>query len=386
MAQKYSAAELTRKLLAFDTVNPPGNERPCAEFISGILRDTGFEVRPFEFDQRRTSLVADLRFSDDREPICFSGHLDTVPLGRAAWSKDPFSGQQEGDRIYGRGAADMKGGLAAMILAAVNIAGSSTGAGGLKLVLTAGEENGCQGATHLAGLESVLGRAGALVVGEPTGNYPVIGHKGAFWLEAVTTGVTAHGSMPEQGVNAIYRAARAIAKLETFDFGIEPHPVLGAPTLNVGTISGGININSVPDRTTFALDLRLVAGQSIDQVHQQLQTLLGDEVELIRLTAAPAIYTDPDDGWVQEVFSIMEIYLGERPVPRAAAYFTDASALTAAFGGAPTVILGPGQPEMAHKTDEYCCLSRIESAVRVYEEIARRWCRIEPDGLRTAAE
>jgi succinyl-diaminopimelate desuccinylase len=378
MAEKYTAPELTRKLLAFDTVNPPGNERPCAEFIAGILQAAGFEVRPFEFDEGRTSLVADLCFNDDRDPICFSGHLDTVPLGRGAWSKDPFGGQQEGDRIYGRGAADMKGGLAAMIVAALNIAGSSTGVGGMKLVLTAGEENGCQGAAYLAGCESALGQAGALVVGEPTANYPVVGHKGAFWLEAVTTGLTAHGAMPDQGVNAIYRAARAIAKLETFDFGIDPHPVLGAPTLNVGTISGGININSVPDRTSFAIDLRLIAGQSIDQVHRQLQTLLGDEVELNRLTAAPAIYTDPGHGWVQEVFSIMETYLGERPVPRAEAYFTDASALTAAFGDPPTVILGPGQPEMAHKTDEYCDLSRIETAVRIYEEIACRWCRIEP--------
>ncbi len=376
MAKKHTALELTRKLLAFDTVNPPGNERPCADFIAGVLQEAGYNVRRYEFDERRTSLVADFGFSDEREPICFSGHMDTVPLGRAAWSKDPFGGELEDDRIYGRGASDMKAGLAAMIVAAVGIAHSSTGVGGLKLVLTAGEENGCQGAEYLAGLESVLGRVGALIVGEPTANYPVIGHKGAFWLEAVTTGVTAHGSMPDQGVNAIYKAARAISKLETFDFAIDPHPVLGAPTLNVGTISGGININSVPDRTAFALDLRLVAGQSIEQVHRQLQALLGDEVELSRLTAAPAISTDPQNKWVQEVFSIMETHLGERPVPRAVTYFTDASALTAAFGGPPTVILGPGEPDMAHKTDEYCRIPRIETAARVYEEIARSWCGI----------
>ncbi|KPJ78554.1 MAG: hypothetical protein AMJ54_02720 [Deltaproteobacteria bacterium SG8_13] len=378
MAKKSTLLELTRKLLTFDTVNPPGNERPCADFIAGILQEAGFEVRSYEFEKNRTSLVADLRFSDSRDPICFSGHMDTVPLGQAAWSKNPFGGDREGDRIYGRGASDMKGGLAAMIVAAGRIARSSAGVGGLKVVLTAGEENGCQGADHLAGLESVLGRSGALVVGEPTANYPVIGHKGAFWLEAVTTGVTAHGSMPEQGVNAIYRAARAIAKLETFDFRIDPHPVLGAPTLNVGTISGGLNINSVPDRVTFTLDLRLIPGQSIEQVHRQLQTQLGDQVELIRLTAAPAIFTDPHSKWVQEVFSIMETHLGQRPEPRAVTYFTDASALTAAFGGPPTVILGPGEPELAHKTDEYCRLSRIETAARVYEEIARRWCRIDP--------
>ena len=377
MSEKFTASELTRKLVAIDTINPPGNERPCAEFIAGILEDAGYEVAHFEFAEKRTSLVADIRFSDDLDPICFSGHIDTVPLGQAQWSKDPFGGHQEGDRIYGRGASDMKGGLAAMLVAAVRMARFSAGVSGVKLVLTAGEENGCQGAEYLAGLDSVLGRAGALVVGEPTANYPVIGHKGAFWLEAVATGVTAHGSMPDEGVNAIYKAARAIARLEAFDFQIDPHPVLGAPTLNVGTINGGININSVPDRTTFTLDLRLVPGQSIEQAHRQLQDLLGDEVDLVRLTAAPAIASDPQNEWVQQVYTMLEAHLGERPVPRAVTYFTDASALTAAFGGPPTIILGPGEPDMAHKTDEYCHLSRIETATQIYEEIARRWCRID---------
>ena len=377
MSKKFTAAELTRKLVAFDTINPPGNERPCAEFIAGMLEDAGYEVAVVEFAEKRTSLVADIRFSDEGDPICFSGHIDTVPLGQVSWDKDPFSGHQEGDRIYGRGTSDMKGGLAAMLLAAVRMTRVSAGFSGIKLVLTAGEENGCQGAEYLAGLDSVLGRAGALVVGEPTANYPVIGHKGAFWLEAVATGVTAHGSMPDEGVNAIYKAARAIARLEAFDFQIDPHPVLGAPTLNVGTISGGININSVPDRTTFTLDLRLVPGQSIEQAHRQLQDLLGDEVDLVRLTAAPAIASDPQNEWIQQVYTLLEAHLGERPVPRAVTYFTDASALTAAFGGPPTVILGPGEPDMAHKTDEYCHLSRIEAATQIYEEIARRWCRID---------
>ena len=378
MDTELSPLELTRKLLSFNTVNPPGNEYDCAHFIGDLLVENGFDVHYYEFDQQRTSLVADRRFDNSRDPICFSGHLDTVPLGQIRWQIDPFEGEKDGDRIYGRGASDMKGGLAAMIVCAVNIARSSKGQGGVKLVLTAGEENGCQGAAHLADIGSALGRAGALVVGEPTANYPVIGHKGAFWLEAVTTGITAHGSMPDQGINAIYKAARAIAKLESFDFSIEPHPLLGAPTLNVGTISGGININSVPDRTAFGLDIRLVPGQSIEQVHRQLQDLLGEEVTLHHLTAAPAVASDPDNRWVQEVFSIMQAHLAERPAARGVSYFTDASALTAAFGGPPTIILGPGEPDMAHKTDEYCRLSRIESAARIYEEIARRWCGIEP--------
>ncbi len=363
-------------MLAFNTINPPGNERECAHFIGDLLQSGGFEVGYYEFDEQRTSLIAVKEFSSDRAPICLSGHIDTVPLGLSEWSVDPFSGEQDDDKIYGRGSADMKGGLAAMITAALRVAEMSGGEAGILLVITAGEENGCEGSEYLAGLGTALGRAGGLIVGEPTGNYPILGHKGAFWLEAVTTGVTAHGSMPEQGDNAIYKAARAITRLEKFDFNVAPHPVLGVPTLNIGTITGGINFNSVPDRTTFGIDIRTIPVQNIDRIHQDLQEYLGEEVELHTLTAAPAVSTQPENEWVKEIFALTEGYIGERPVPRGVSYFTDASALTAAFGDPPTIILGPGEPELAHKTDEYCCISKIEAAAELYFKISKRWCRL----------
>lgn len=376
MSQSYTSLELTKKLLAFNTINPPGNERDCAHFIGDLLKSGGFEVDYYEFDEQRTSLVAVKEFSSDRAPVCFSGHIDTVPLGLSEWRVDPFSGEQNGDRIYGRGSADMKGGLAAMIIAALRIAKMSGGESGILMVITAGEENGCEGSEFLAGLGPALGRAGGLIIGEPTANYPILGHKGAFWLEAVTTGVTAHGAMPEQGDNAIYKAARAITRLEKFDFNVAPHPVLGSPTLNVGTISGGINFNSVPDRATFGIDIRTIPVQKIDQIHQDLQDFLGEEVELNTLTAAPAISTHPENDWVKEIFSLTEAYVGERPVPRGVSYFTDASALTPALGNPPTIILGPGEPDLAHKTDEYCHVSKIDSAAEIFFKIAKGWCRL----------
>jgi succinyl-diaminopimelate desuccinylase len=374
MSPAYTPLKLTRKLLSFDTVNPPGNERDCARFLGDLLEAGGFSVSYHEFDEKRTNLVARKMFKNDRPPICFTGHLDTVPLGLADWSRDPFVGELEGDKLYGRGSSDMKSGVAAMVLAALAIAGRSGGSSGVSLVLTAGEENGCQGADYLAGLGGVLGEAGALVVGEPTANYPVLGHKGAFWLEGRTSGVTAHGSMPDQGVNAIYRAARAISKLESYDFGVAPHPVLGAPTLNVGTVSGGININSVPDRTVFGIDIRTVPPLTGDGIVKDLRAYLGKEVELTEMTNAAAVASDPDNEWVREVFDLAAAALGERPVPRGVTYFTDASALAAAFGGPPVVILGPGETGMAHKTDEYCRVANIETAVDLYTEMARRWC------------
>ena len=211
-------------------------------------------------------------------------------------------------------------------------------------------------------------------MGEPTSNYPLIGHKGALFLEAQTRGIAAHGSMPEKGVNAIYKAAQAVRKLEKFDFNFPSHPIFGSPTLNVGTITGGVNINSVPDQATIGIDIRTVPGQSNKDVYEILKSYLGETVELKCLTDAGAVSADPEHEWIQKVFEIMEPFLNERPVARGASYFTDASVLAPALGNPPTIILGPGEPEMAHKTDEFCYISKIEEATEAYVEIGRKWC------------
>ena len=374
MTSSYDSLSLTRKLISFKTINPPGEERRCAEYLGGLLRNEGFTITYHDFDEERTSLIACLEGTGEKPPLCFTGHMDTVPLGTAPWDTDPFIGEVEGDRVYGRGASDMKAGLAAMVIASMRLAKISDRVADFTLVFTACEETGSKGAEHLAKLDNVLGKPGAIVVGEPTSNYPLVGHKGPLWLRATTTGVSAHGSMPLQGVNAIYKAARAVTKLEEYGFDMDPHPVLGSPTLNVGTISGGVNINSVPDRASFEIDIRTIPGITHSGLFQHLQSYLGEEVELEYLLDLGNVATDPQNGWVQEVFDIMEPFLNERPEPRGAAYFTDASIFTPALGNPPTVILGPGEPTMAHKTNEFCYIPRIEDAAEAYFEIAKRWC------------
>ncbi|GAB4235046.1 MAG: M20 family metallopeptidase [Elainellaceae cyanobacterium] len=374
MATSISPLDLTRNLLVFNTMNPPGQEQQCAKYLGTLLESVGFQVRCYEFAPQRTTVVARLHGSSDRLPLCFTGHIDTVPLGAMTWNYDPFAGEIEGDRVYGRGSTDMKSGVAAMLVAAMQLAQSPTSKAGLTLVLTAGEETCCQGAYHLASLDQALGEAGAIVVGEPTANYPWIGHKGAVRFEICTKGITAHASMPEQGSNAIYKAAQAIIKLQAFDFQVLPHPILGQPTLNVGTISGGLNINSVPDRCVIGIDIRTIPGQDHAEIRQQLQDFLGSEVDIKLLNEAQSIATDEKNEWIQSVFSLVEPYLKTRPVAKGATFFTDASVLTPALGHPPTVILGPGEPEMAHKTDEFCHISRIEEGVEIYTRIAEAWC------------
>jgi succinyl-diaminopimelate desuccinylase len=206
---------LTRDLLAFNTINPPGWSAPARRTSASCSRTRA--SRSSRTNSRRDAPASSRRIGGDdaKPPICFTGHIDVVPLGAAQWTRDAFAGETDGDRMYGRGSTDMKGGIAAFVAAAVALAPKLARGPGLVLVITAGEEIGCEGAKFLAD-RKLLGRAGAIVVAEPTANYPYVGHKGLAWFEIETRGVTAHGSMPEVGENAIVKMAQVIGDLGTF--------------------------------------------------------------------------------------------------------------------------------------------------------------------------
>ena len=367
---------LTQELVRYNTINPPGDERDCARHLGRVLEKSGFAVAEYEFSERRTSLVARIGGTSGRPPLCFTGHIDTVPLGTARWRQDPFAGDIDGGKLYGRGTTDMKSGVAAFVVAASRLAPRLAGTPGLVLVITASEETACEGARHLATLPAALGEAGAIVVAEPTGNAPCVGHKGALWIEVRTTGVTAHGSMPERGVNAVVKAARAVLKLEAFRFDVPAHPILGPPTLNVGTFHGGLNVNSVPDSAVIGVDIRTILDQKHAALLDRLTAELRDDASVHTVSGAESLWTDPDHPWIRETFEIAERIAGIPSAVRAAPYFTDASALTPAYGGAPTIILGPGEMALAHQTDEYCLVERCEQAVELYLELIRRWCGV----------
>jgi succinyl-diaminopimelate desuccinylase len=190
-----------------------------------------------------------------------------------------------------------------------------------------------------------------------------------------TTGVTAHGSMPEVGENAIVKMAHVVGDLARFRFPVESHGVMGKPTLNVGTIHGGLNTNSVPDRATITVDTRTVPG--IDHVHlcESLQALVAPRgARVKRIVETPALYTEPANEWVQEVFEMCTPYLEARPTPKTITFSTDGADLKRGFGGAtPAVILGPGEPRLAHQTDEWCSMGRIEQSVELFRTVMTRW-------------
>ena len=372
------AVALTQKLLSFNTINPPGHEGPCARYLGDLLQSAGFHCRYCALGTQngqgeRLSLVATIGDADKGLPLGFTGHIDTVPLGASPWRTDPFGQSIEGAKLYGRGASDMKSGVAAFVSAALSMVESLRQSRGVCLIITADEECGCGGARELFQQGYLVDPVGALIIGEPTDNYPLVGHKGALWLEAIARGVTAHGSMPHEGVNAAYKAAHAILALEKFEFGVPAHPLMGLPTLNVGYVRGGMNMNSVPDETRIGIDIRSVAGMSHRQLFEKVQATVGDDLSLDPVVDVESIYTDPSNDWVQSVFGVMEQQLGQAPQARTVSYFTDASILKQAYPQAPMVVLGPGQANMAHQTDEFCQIDRVEQGFDAYRELIKAW-------------
>ncbi|KPW90366.1 MULTISPECIES: M20 family metallopeptidase [Pseudomonas syringae group] len=368
---------LTRALLAFQTLNPPGDEEACAAFLAEQLIRHGYRCELQRFGERRFNLVAWLDGEGPGTPLGFTGHLDTVPLGNATWNHSPFAGEIVDGLLYGRGASDMKAGIAAFIVACQRSRAAIQRGPGVRLLLTGGEETGCDGARALCtDAPHLLGELGALLVGEPTANYPILGHKGALWLRCASHGLTAHGAMPEEGVNAIYLAARHIDRAQTFEVG-PAHHLMRKPTLNVGTISGGLNINSVPDYAEFTLDLRTAPNLDHDEIRTRLAAHLGNGAELSTLIDLPGVCADPDEPWVRQVFArcqaLHDAPLQAQTVP----YFTDAAVLLPAVGHPPTLILGPGEPSMAHKVDEYCEVSKLQQCVELYAGLIEDWANIQ---------
>jgi succinyl-diaminopimelate desuccinylase len=363
---------VAQDLIRIPSLNPPGDEALCIDYLARLLEKTGLSVKSYEFAPNRPSLIARLSGTSNDPPLCFTGHVDVVPLGSQPWSQRPFGGDIVEGRLYGRGSSDMKAGIAAFV-EAVRINSSTRLSRGITLVITSGEETGCQGAFDLV-KRDVLGSASLLVVAEPSSNELVLAHKGSLRLAVTARGKTAHSSMPDLGDNAIYKAANWISRLEQFEIAKSKHPLLNSTTLCITTIHGGLNINSVPDAVTFTIDLRSIPGHTHAELLNAVRNALASEAEIRTVMDVPGFSTNLEDPAVQPVIAAYEKIFDRSPVPSGAPYFTDASALTPAFNNVPTVIIGPGDMQQAHQTDEYCMVKSIDETLEIYGQLIRDVC------------
>ena len=367
------AVALARDLVRFPSLNPPGDEKACVEHVARLLSGLGFAVESFEFAPTRPSLVAKVVGASSSKPLCFTGHLDVVPIGNAPWHYPPFDGVIADGALHGRGSCDMKSGIAAFIAAAADMLGQDASLRrGLTFVITTGEETGCEGAFDLC-RRNVLGDAELLVVAEPTSNCPVVAHKGSLRVAVTARGKSAHSSMPEEGDNAIGKVAGWITRLHAHRFD-RIHPLLGRTTAVVTTMSGGQNINSVPDIARFTADFRTLPDDDHAALLRELQAMFGNQAEIQLVTDFKGFATNPDSAALRPLIDLLSRRLGRSPTLLGAPYFTDASALVPGFGNAPAVVIGPGKFEQCHKTDEHCPVADIVNAKELYRELMLSMC------------
>lgn len=371
--------DLTRKMVRANTVNPPGNEVALARALQAWAEARGLTATLQPLDAERANLLVRLPGVGGAPSLVFNGHLDTVPPGELAWRHDPFGATVEGDRLYGRGATDMKGGLAAMLAAAAALRrGGARLRGDLVVACTAGEEVDSVGAKALAAAGTLS--PSALLISEPTDLAVAVAEKGALWLEVSTAGRMAHGSAPHEGLNAILPMARLVSALGTLPLPAGGHPLLGRSTLNVATIRGGVKTNIVPDRCVLTLDIRTLPGQDHGAILDAVRALLAEALrgepgttgQVRALNDMPPVETPAADPFVACVREVAADLLGEARPPGGVAYYTDGAILAPTFK-VPLVICGPGEPSCLHQTDEWVRLPRLAEATRLYAEVAAAW-------------
>lgn len=359
---------LAATLVRHQSPDPPGDETAIAGFVADHLHGLGFDVARDEFAPGRINVVARLRGAAPGPSLVFSAHMDTMPIGDDTWAHPPFAAEIADGRLYGRGAADMKSGLAAMIAAAAKLktAGHAL-TGDLILAFSAGESTGCIGAERMVET-GALADAGWLLVSEPTSLEVLTAETGALWLDAVASGETGHAS-GGGGDNAIGRLMAFLAGLDGLVLAEAPHPLLGLPSVAVNRLTAGTAPNITPDRARATLDIRTLPGMQTDAVIAALGARAGDGIHFEIIDDKPAVETAADDAFVATALAACARVTGAKATPGGVHYFSDSNVLVPALG-IPRVIIGPGELGMSGRRDEWVALDSMAAAAAIYAEIA----------------
>ena len=379
--ERQVLAELDRQDLAGllrELVRRPSyaTEGEVVAYLDQRWRGRGLETTVSEARPGRSNVTASTGSAGPA--LLFNSHMDTVPLGeRGRWSVDPLGGVVKDGRLYGRGAVDAKGCLAAMIgafeaMATVGVPGR------VIMSAVAYEENGGYGTRH--DVERGL-RADAAIIGEPTNLQPNLGHRGACRLEVESIGAPAHSAHPEEGINAITGVAPVVLAIDALNARLASRidPILQQhPNITVTMIQGGDAGNVVPARCTLIIDRRTLPSESAEQVVDEVNAAIEEAARggqaTIRLQTvrqvSPAV-TAPDAPIARALCDAIAAGSG-RP-PRAAGFFACCDMTYLSAVGIPTVIFGPGEESMCHVFDESLAVADLQRAAQVYALTALRW-------------
>lgn len=384
---KKDAVQLTKEMVEIKSYSFMENqEEEISKYILDFFTENGITSYRTEIVPGRYNTFAILKGEDSKNnpSLLLTGHMDTVP---AYDFKEAFTAREDADYLYGRGSCDMKGALAAMMCAMVNIKESGTKLkGDLIFCGVADEEEAGIGTESLikTGPEATYA-----VIGEPTKLEIALGHKGLEWIEISFKGKKVHGGAQKDGVNAIMMAGRFLHKLETEylpKLEKRTHPVLGTATLNIGTITGGDQPSTVADKCSIRLDRRCLTDETIAQVYEELQAIC-DELheeepkfeakirDVFNGETMPHIPFCTDEN--SPLVKAAENALGREgmtPVLTCFPAWSDAGFMNA-LTKSECIVLGPGDLSVAHSIHEKISKRQLLSAVSVYEEMAREICK-----------
>ncbi|MCZ9882262.1 ArgE/DapE family deacylase [Arthrobacter sp. B2a2-09] len=375
-----SVVTLLSDLIAIDSSNPdlvPGSpgETEIADYVSRWLDRRGFDIHRLEARPGRPSIVAIARGTGGGRSLMMNGHLDTVTL--KGYEGDPLLPVVKDGNIYGRGAFDMKSGLAAMMVAAATVAEDGH-RGDIILALVADEEYAS------AGTKEVLGQfsADAAIVSEPSYLEVTIAHKGFVWFEVTVEGIAAHGSRPDLGTDAIARTGRFLVGLDRLAKQLATghgHPMLGNGSIHASLISGGEELSSYPARCTVSVERRTVPGETPETAEAELSAILAEVSEedpdfrynLRRAQSGRTFETQLDQPIVQATLNAAERVLGRSASLRGEPFWTDCALL--AERGIPCLLFGV-EGGGAHAPTEWASVESLRDVTRILTETVRDFC------------
>jgi acetylornithine deacetylase len=371
--------DLLSQLVAIDSVNPdlvPGGagEGEIARFVADWLGRAGLEVVLQETAEGRPNVVAAVKGTGGGRSLMLNAHLDTV--GYAGMER-PLTPYVEGNRLYGRGAYDMKGSLAAIILAAAELA-KDPPRGHVLVTAVADEEYASLGTQAVVS----TWKSDAAIVTEPTGLDVCVAHKGFVWLDVETTGVAAHGSRPDLGIDAIAKMGKVLVGIDGLDKALRAvplHPLLTSGSIHASLIEGGTELSTYPDRCLLRVERRTIPGETADLVEGQLRGIVAGlaesdpdfEATVTRGLVREPFEVDINEPIVQVVTRHAAAITGRGPAIVGETGWMDSALLAAA--GIPTVVFGP-DGEGAHAAVEWVNLDHVEQCRQVYLAVAREFC------------
>ncbi|MHB1415060.1 MAG: M20 family metallopeptidase [Chloroflexota bacterium] len=372
LVDKGEAARLLKDLVRAPSVNPPGDTTAVVQAIGGYLDGVGIPWEVLAAEPVVTNLVARLPGKRPGKMLILNGHIDVVPAGEN-WTHEPFGAEEVGERIYGRGACDMKAGIAAMLLAMAALKRSGEEfAGEVLLMAVADEETGgALGTRYL--LEQGVGKGAAYaIVGEPSNLQVELGNRGVAWLEITVSGRAGHPGRPVHGANAVHYAGRLISAIANMRFDLRNDLFeVQSPSVTVTMVHGGVKANIIPERCVLTVDRRLLPGETaagaIAEIEQVIAGIHEDGVsaKVNCLEASEPYLVSRDEHVVQALVEAHRRVVGGESSFGAKGGATDGSYLYH-LAGVPTVLYGPGDASLAHTADEYVDLTSVTQAARVY--------------------